>query len=105
MQWIFLVMAGLFEVFWAYELKLSQGFQKPFQSTLTVLGMVVSVYLLSLSLKSLPLGTAYAIWTGIGTLGTVLLGIFVFQEPVNIVGIVCVTMIVAGIVGLKLFSH
>ncbi|NEU05039.1 DMT family transporter [Clostridium senegalense] len=104
MQWLFLVLAGLFEVGWALGLKYSEGFTKFMPSAFTVLGMIASFYFLSLSLKNLPLGTAYAIWTGIGTIGTVILGIILFKEPISITRLICIGFIVVGIVGLKLVS-
>ena len=104
MEWIYLVIAGFLEVGWAMGLKYSQGFTKILPSTLTVIGMVASFYFLSLSLKSLPLGNAYAIWTGIGTVGTVILGIILFKEPISVMRMLCIAFIVLGIVGLKLIS-
>lgn len=104
MEWIYLVTAGFFEVSWAIELKYSQGFTKILPSILTVIGMISSFYFLSLSLKSLPLGNAYAIWTGIGTVGTVVLGVILFKEPINVMRMICIVFIVFGIVGLKLTS-
>lgn len=102
MEWIYLVTAGFFEVGWAIGLKYSQGFTKILPSVITVAGMVASFYFLSLSLKSLPLGNSYAIWTGIGTVGTVVLGAFLFNEPINVMRMICILLIVLGIVGLKL---
>lgn len=90
MEWFYLVAAGIFEVWWAVGLKYSQGFTKIIPSILTLIGMVANFYFLSLSLKSLLIGTAYAIWTGIGTIGTILLGIILFKEPINIMRIVCI---------------
>jgi len=104
MQWLFLVIAGFFEIAWAIGLKYSQGFTKLMPSVFTIVGMVASFYFLSLSLKSLPIGTAYAIWTGIGTVGTVILGIILFKEPMDIMRLVCIGFIIIGIVGLKLVS-
>lgn len=104
MEWIYLVVAGAFETGWAIGLKYSQGFTKPLPSMLTIIGMIASFYFLSLSLKSLPIGTAYAIWTGIGTVGTLLLGIILFKEPISIMRIVCIVFIVSGIIGLRLIS-
>jgi quaternary ammonium compound-resistance protein SugE len=104
MEWFYLVVAGIFEIGWAIGLKYSHGFTKILPSILTTIGMGASFYFLSLSLKSLPIGTAYAIWTGIGTIGTILLGIILFKEPVNIMRIVCIVLIVSGIIGLKLIS-
>jgi quaternary ammonium compound-resistance protein SugE len=102
MEWIYLVVAGFFEISWAIGLKYSQGFTKIVPSILTVIGMIASFYFLSLSLKSLPLGNAYAIWTGIGTVGTVVLGIILFKEPTNVMRMICILLIVIGIVGLKI---
>lgn len=104
MEWFYLVIAGIFEVCWAIGLKYSQGFTKILPSILTIIGLVASIYFLSLSLKSLSIGTTYAIWTGIGTIGTVLLGIILFKEPINIIRIVCTVFIGGGIIGLKLIS-
>jgi len=104
MQWLILVVAGLFETVWAICLKYSEGFTKLVPSIFTVIGMVLSFYLLSLSLKNLPLGTAYAIWTGIGTVGTLIFGIIVFHESISIPQILCVGLIVIGIIGLKLLA-
>lgn len=104
MEWFYLVIAGVFEVGWAIGLKYSQGFTKTLPNLLTIMGMVASFYFLSLSLKSLPIGTAYAIWTGIGTIGTLLLGVILFKEPISIMRIVCIVFIVSGIIGLKLIS-
>jgi quaternary ammonium compound-resistance protein SugE len=105
MNWIILFIAGLFETFWAICLKYSHGFTKLVPSIFTVIGMIVSFYLLSLALKQFPLGTAYAIWTGIGTIGTLILGIVLFHETINVAQIVCVCLIVIGIIGLKVMSH
>lgn len=104
MKWLLLVIAGLFEVCWAVGLKYSQGFTKLVPSIFTIVGMVASFYFLSLSLKNLPLGTAYAIWTGIGTVGTVILGIILFKEPVDLIRLVCIGFIIIGIAGLKIIS-
>lgn len=104
MEWFYLVLAGAFEVEWAIVLKYSQGFTKLVPSFLTILGMIASFYFLSLSLKNLPLGTAYAIWTGIGTIGTTILGVILFKEPIDIMRIICILLIVSGIIGLKLTS-
>ncbi len=104
MHWLFLVIAGIFEMGWAVSLKYSQGFTKPVPSVITLVGMIASFYFLSLSLKHLPLGTAYAIWTGIGTVGTLILGIVLFHESISIPQFLCVSLIIAGIIGLKLLS-
>lgn len=104
MAWFALFAAGLFEVGWAIGLKYSDGFTRLWPSVWTVASMAVSMVLLGIALRSLPLGTAYAIWTGIGTVGTVLLGILLFAESAEIMRIVCIMLIVAGIVGLKLVT-
>lgn len=104
MQWFYLILAGFFEVGWAVGLKFSDGFTKIIPSIFTVVTMAASLYFLSLSLKTLPLSSSYAIWTGIGTIGTVILGIIIFKEPISVVRIVCVLFIIAGIIGLKLVS-
>ncbi|WP_269466102.1 multidrug efflux SMR transporter [Jeongeupia sp. USM3] len=100
--WISLVFAGLFEVAWALALKASHGFSRPLPSIVFVATLAVSMGLLAYAVKHLPLGTAYAIWVGIGTLGTVLLGIVWFHEPMNLWRVLSVLLILAGIVGLKL---
>jgi quaternary ammonium compound-resistance protein SugE len=102
MAWVLLVIAGLFEVGWAIGLKYSDGFARVWASIATGVAMVASVVLLGLAMKSLPVGTAYAVWTGIGAVGTVLLGILLFGEPATAGRITCVVLIVAGILGLKL---
>jgi quaternary ammonium compound-resistance protein SugE len=102
MAWTYLVLAGLLEIGWAIGLKYTEGFTRLVPSVLTVLSMVVSVVLLGLALKTLPVGTGYAVWTGIGTVGTALLGIYLLGEPANAMRIACIGLIVAGILGLKL---
>lgn len=104
MYWIYLLIAGFFEIGWAVGLKLSCGFTNVFIGILTVFGMVASFYFLALALKNIPLGTAYAVWTGIGTMGTVILGIILFKEPVTLMRIICILLIISGIAGLKLLS-
>ena len=104
MAWFLLVIAGLLEVGWAIGLKYTVGFTRPLPSALTIAAMVASMGLLGLAVRTLPLGTAYAVWTGIGTVGSVILGIVLFGEPATVVRIVCILLIVAGIVGLKLVS-
>jgi quaternary ammonium compound-resistance protein SugE len=104
MAWFYLLAAGLAEIGWAVGLKYTDGFTRPLPTALTVGSMVVSLLLLGLALKSLPLGTAYAIWTGIGTVGTVILGIFLFAESADAMRLACIALIVAGIVGLKLVT-
>jgi quaternary ammonium compound-resistance protein SugE len=104
MAWVLLTLAGLFEIGWAIGLKYTQGFTKFWPSVLTVVSMAVSLALLGLSLRTLPVGTAYAVWTGIGAVGTVILGIVLFGEPATAARLACVGLIVAGIVGLKLVA-
>ena len=102
MAWVFLVVAGLFEVAWAIGLKYTHGFTRLTPSLLTLASMALSLGLLALALKSLPIGTAYAAWTGIGAVGTAALGIYLFGEPATVARLSCIGLIVAGIVGLKL---
>ena len=104
MSWLFLIMAGIFEVMWAIELKYSNEFTNLIPSILTIIGLIASFYFLSLSIRTLPLATAYAIWTGIGTIGTVILSIILFKESVNYLQIFCILLIVVGVTGLKLLS-
>src|SRR5690606_21594618 len=104
MSWIYLFFAGLFEIGWAVGLKYSHGFTRLVPSVATIVAMAISVFLLGLALRALPLGTAYAIWTGIGTIGTAILGIFLFSEPAEALRLACIAMIAAGIIGLKLVS-
>lgn len=101
MAWIYLFAAGLFEIGWAAGLKFTQGFTRPIPTVLTLASMATSVALLGLALKSLPLGTGYAIWTGIGTVGTVIFGIIVFGEAATVYRLLCIGLIVTGIIGLK----
>jgi quaternary ammonium compound-resistance protein SugE len=103
MHWFYLVLAGLLEIGWAIGLKYTAGFTRLWPSAGTVAAMIASFFLLSLSLKAIPIGTAYAVWTGIGAAGTALLGMMFFSEPREAARIVCLVMIVAGTVGLKLF--
>jgi quaternary ammonium compound-resistance protein SugE len=104
MAWIILFIAGLTEIGWAIGLKYTDGFTRLWPSVFTGLSMVVSIVLLGIALKTLPLGTAYAIWTGIGTVGTAILGIYLFGESAAVLRLVCIGLIVAGIVGLKLVT-
>ncbi len=99
--WLYLLLAGLAEIGWAIGLKYTEGFTRPLPTVLTVLSMAVSLGLLGLALKTLPVGTAYAVWTGIGTVGTALLGIALFGEPATAARLGFIGLIVAGIVGLK----
>jgi quaternary ammonium compound-resistance protein SugE len=104
MAWILLVLAGLFEIGWAIGLKYTEGFTRPWPTAATVLAMIISVGLLGLAVRSLPMGTAYAIWTGIGAAGTVVLGIVLFGESASAPRLACVGLIIAGVVGLKLVT-
>ena len=104
MSWIILVIAGLFEIGWAIGLKYTQGFTRLWPTLGTVGAMVISVGLLGVAMRELPVGTAYAVWTGIGAVSTVILGIVLFGDPANAPRLVCVGLIVAGILGLKLTS-
>jgi quaternary ammonium compound-resistance protein SugE len=104
MSWLALLVAGLFEVGWAVGLKYTEGYTRPIPTVLTVASMIASLALLGVALKGLPLGTAYAIWTGIGTLGTAILGIVLFAESTSLARLACIGLIVAGIAGLKLVS-
>jgi quaternary ammonium compound-resistance protein SugE len=102
MAWVYLLLAGLFEIVWALGLKYTEGFTRLMPSLWTVASMAVSFLFISLALKSLPLGTAYAVWTGIGAAGTALLGIYMFGEPASVLRLACIGLIVSGILGLKL---
>jgi len=104
MSWVLLLLAGVFEVGWAVGLKYTHGFTKLWPSVATIAAMVLSMGLLGVAVRHLPLGTAYAIWTGIGTIGTAIFGIVVLKEPATAMRLACLVMIVAGIVGLKLLS-
>lgn len=104
MAWLVLFVAGLFEIGWAIGLKYTEGFTRLWPSMGTVLAMVVSVVLLAMAMRALPVGTAYAVWTGIGAVGTVILGIMLFGEPATATRLACIGLIVAGIVGLKLVT-
>ena len=105
MAWVYLFLAGVCEVVWAVGLKRSEGFTRPWTTAWTILMMLVSFYLLSIAMKSLPLGTAYAVWTGIGAVGTVIYGMVVLGEARDVGRILCILMIVGGIVGLKVLSR
>ncbi len=102
MSWLILFVAGLLEVGWAIGLKISDGFSRPIPSILTAASMVASVVLLGLALKTLPVGTAYAVWTGIGAIGTAILGIILFGDSASPLRLASIGLILAGIVGLKL---
>ena len=104
MAWVYLFIAGLLEVGWAIGLKYTEGFSRIVPSTLTIAAMIGSVVLLGIALRELPVGTGYAVWTGIGTVGTAILGIVLFAEPATALRIACIGLIVAGILGLKIFA-
>ena len=100
--WLFLIVAGLFEVVWAVGLKYAQGFTRPVPSAITVAAMALSIYLLARALRTIPVGTGYAVWTGIGAVGTALVGIWLLGEPRSVVRLLAIAAIVGGIVGLKM---
>ena len=102
MAWLYLFFAGLLEIGWALGLKHTEGFTRPWPSLLTALSMVASLGMLGPALNALPLGTGYAVWTGIGTVGTAILGIVLYGEPATVARLACIGLILAGIVGLKL---
>ena len=104
MAWIYLIVAGLFECGWAIGLKYTEGFSRLMPSVLTVAAMFISFLFLSLAMKSIPVGTAYAVWTGIGAVGVATLGIFLFGESREIARLACILLIVSGVIGLKIFS-
>ena len=102
MNWAILVVAGIFEVGWAIGLKYTDGFTRPWPSVWTVLAMIISLGLLGIAMKTLPVGTAYSVWVGVGAVGTVVLGIVLLGESASLARVISVSLIVAGIVGLKL---
>jgi quaternary ammonium compound-resistance protein SugE len=104
MAWFYLLIAGLFEVAWAIGLKYTEGFSRLVPSLWTVASMLASFAFLTLALNTLPVGTAYAVWTGIGAVGVAILGIILFEEPTTVARIGCIGLIVSGIVGLKLVT-
>lgn len=105
MSWIYLLLAGICEVMWAVGLKYTHGFTRLIPSVITLGGMVVGFIFLSMALKSIPMGTAYAVWTGIGAVGTVLIGMFFLGEPHNLARMLFLSLIIIGIIGLKMTSH
>ena len=105
MSWTILFLAGIFEIFWAVGLKYSDGFTKLFPTIFTIVTMIISFYLLSLALKALPIGTAYAVWVGIGTVGTVIAGIMLFGESMTLIRVISILFILLGIVGLKFTTN
>lgn len=104
MPWVYLFIAGLFEIAWAVGMKYTQGFTRLWPSLWTGLAMIVSLWCLALALRTIPIGTGYAVWTGIGAAGTAVMGMFLFDEPRDLMRLVSIGFIVAGIVGLKLSS-
>jgi quaternary ammonium compound-resistance protein SugE len=104
MAWFILFIAGLFEIGWAVGLKFTEGFTRPIPIILTGISLVASMGLLGWAVKTLPLGTAYAVWTGVGAVGTAVVGILLFKEPATAGRLVCLALIVSGILGLKLFT-
>lgn len=105
MSWTILFLAGIFEIFWAVGLKYSDGFTKLFPTIFTIATMIISFYLLSLALKALPIGTAYAVWVGIGTVGTVIAGIMLFGESMTLIRVISILFILIGIIGLKFTTN
>jgi quaternary ammonium compound-resistance protein SugE len=105
MAWLYLFVAGIFEIGWAIGMKYTNGFTKLVPSVITLVSMILSVYLLSLATKEIPIGTAYAVWTGIGIAGTSVLGVILFQEPVEVLKVVFISMILVAIVGLKVITN
>ncbi|MGJ0298010.1 quaternary ammonium compound efflux SMR transporter SugE [Aliarcobacter cryaerophilus] len=105
MSWTILFLAGIFEIFWAVGLKYSDGFTKLIPTIFTIVTMIISFYLLSLALKNLPIGTAYAVWVGIGTVGTVIAGIMLFGESMTLIRVISILFILIGIVGLKFTTN
>jgi quaternary ammonium compound-resistance protein SugE len=105
MAWLILILAGFFEVIWAYSMKLSEGFTRLVPSVVTIIFMLLSVILLSISMRTLPLGTAYTVWTGIGAIGSFVLGIFLLHEPVSAMRMLAAVLIVSGLVLRKLSTH
>ncbi len=104
LPWLLLIAAGLCEIVWAVGLKYSEGFTRAVPSAITIAFMVASVWLLSVALRSIPVGTGYAVWTGIGAVGTAIAGMYLFGESRAVIRLACMVMIVAGIVGLKVFA-
>jgi len=103
-SWTYLFVAGLLEIVWAIGLKYTEGFTRLWPSVVTIAAMIASVWFLALALRTIPVGTGYAVWTGIGAVGTAILGIALFSEPATAARLVCIGVIVAGILGLKIVS-
>ncbi|KZM56191.1 DMT family transporter [Geobacillus stearothermophilus] len=104
MAWVYLVVAGIFEIVWAISLKYTAGFTRLWPSVVTIAGMAASFYFLSMATKTLPIGTAYAVWTGIGALGAVIIGMLFLNEPVTVPRVIFLLFILVGLIGLKLTS-
>jgi quaternary ammonium compound-resistance protein SugE len=104
MAWLFIFIAGLLEIAWAIGLKYSDGFTKPLATVLTIILMILSFVVLAQGIRTIPVGTGYAVWTGIGAAGTAILGVILFNEPLTAARVGCLAMVIAGIVGLKLVS-
>ena len=104
MSWTYLLIAGVLEIVWAIGLKYTQGFTRPLASAVTIAAMIASVWFLAIALRTIPVGTGYAVWTGIGAVGTAILGIMLFAEPASLPRLACIALIVAGIAGLKYLS-
>lgn len=104
MHWFILIIAGLFEIGWAVGLKYTEGFSRLWPTVGTVLAMTLSILLLGTAMKSLPIGTAYAVWVGIGVVGTTIAGMLFLGEPTNLLKVICVLLVMAGIIGLKVSS-
>lgn len=104
MAWVYLVVAGFFECGWAIGLKYTEGFTRVWPSVFTVLAMGISFWLLSIAMKTIPVGTAYAVWTGIGAVGVAILGMILFDEPKDILRVLSLLLIIGGIIGLKVSS-
>ena len=105
MAWAILILAGVFEVIWAYSMKMSEGFTRLTPSVVTIIFMILSVVLLSMSMRTLPLGTAYTIWTGIGAIGSFVVGIIILNEPITAMRMIAAILIVSGLVLMKLSSN
>ncbi|ENW02496.1 DMT family transporter [Acinetobacter beijerinckii] len=105
MAWAILIVAGIFEIIWAYSMKMSEGFTKLTPSIVTIVFMILSVVLLSISMRSLPLGTAYTVWTGIGAIGSFVVGILILNEPMTAMRMIAAVLIVSGLVLMKLSSN
>ena len=105
MAWTILILAGIFEIIWAYSMKMSEGFTKLTPSIVTIVFMILSVVLLSISMRSLPLGTAYTVWTGIGAIGSFVVGILILNEPMTAMRMIAAVLIVSGLILMKLSSN